>query len=158
MKILKLLNKKYLPIFIIPFILLNNIATAEEEPVDIWDLEQKSEQNNSEIILQDDDISNDSIVSFKIEQNDKSQTVKGTNLDSNNVNLAGLYDPTDNGLTIDMWFNTDGNEIISIFNRINKINLSNDAKEILNIALLTNSYFPQINITEEKFANYKTFL
>ena len=59
MKILKLLNKKYLPIFIIPFILLNNIATAEEEPVDIWDLEQKSEQNNSEIILQDDDISND---------------------------------------------------------------------------------------------------
>ena len=55
-----------------------------------------------------------------------------------------------------MWFNTDGNEIISIFNRINKINLSNDAKEILNIALLTNSYFPQINITEEKFANYKT--
>ena len=42
MKILKLLNKKYLPIFIIPFILLNNIATAEEEPVDIWDLEQKS--------------------------------------------------------------------------------------------------------------------
>ena len=156
MKILKLLNKKYLPIFIIPFILLNNIATAEEEPVDIWDLEQKSEQNNSEIILQDDDISNDSIVSFKIEQNDKSQTVKGTNLDSNNVNLAGLYDPTDNGLTIDMWFNTDGNEIISIFNRINKINLSNDAKEILNIALLTNSYFPQINITEEKFANYKT--
>ena len=106
--------------------------------------------------MQDDDISNDSIVSFKIEQNDKSQTVKGTNLDSNNVNLAGLYDPTDNGLTIDMWFNTDGNEIISIFNRINKINLSNDAKEILNIALLTNSYFPKINITEEKFANYKT--
>ena len=42
------------------------------------------------------------------------------------------------------------------FKALNKINLSNDAKEILNIALLTNSYFPQINITEEKFANYKT--
>ena len=55
-----------------------------------------------------------------------------------------------------MWFNSDGNEIVSIFNRINKIKLSNDAKEILDIALLTNSYFPKKNISEDKFLNYKT--
>ena len=29
-------------------------------------------------------------------------------------------------------------------------------KEILEIVLLTNTYFPKINITEEEFINYKT--
>ena len=66
-----------------------------------------------------------------------------------------LYDPEKNGLNIDMWINSDGNEIKSIFNRIEKINLSNDAREILNTTLLTNSYFPINNISEENFLSYK---
>ena len=70
--------------------------------------------------------------------------------------MAGLYDPSKHGLTIDMWINSDGNEIESVFKRINKIKLSNDAKEILDIALLTNSYFPKKNISEDEFLNYKT--
>ena len=41
MKILKLLNKKNLSIFIISILLSSNILIAEEEPVDIWDLEKK---------------------------------------------------------------------------------------------------------------------
>ena len=41
MKILKLLNKKNLSIFIFFFSLLLNNLKAEEEPVDIWDLEKK---------------------------------------------------------------------------------------------------------------------
>ena len=51
----------------------------------------------------------------------------------------------------------DWNEEYGLYhkNRINKIKLSNDAKEILDIALLTNSYFPRKNITEKEFLNYK---
>ena len=156
MKISKLLNKNYLSIFIILFILLNSFVAAEEEPVDIWNLEKKTEENKSEIILQDNDISADSIIQIQTNQSNEFEIVKGNKLNSNNINLAGLYDPAENGLTIDMWFNSDGNEIVSIFKRINKIKLSNDAKEILDIALLTNSYFPKKNISEDKFLNYKT--
>jgi len=156
MKISKLLNKNYLSIFVIQFILLNSFVAAEDEPVDIWNLEKKTEENKSEIILQDNDISADSIIQIQTNQSNEFEIVKGNKLNSNNINLAGLYDPAENGLTIDMWFNSDGNEIVSIFKRINKIKLSNDAKEILDIALLTNSYFPKKNISEDKFLNYKT--
>ena len=156
MKISKLLNKNYLSIFIILFILLNSFVAAEDEPVDIWNLEKKLEENKSEIILQDNDISVNSTIQIQTNQSNEFEIVKGNKLNSNNINLAGLYDPAENGLTIDMWFNSDGNEIISIFKRINKIKLSNDAKEILDIALLTNSYFPKKNISEDKFLNYKT--
>ena len=156
MKILKLLNKNYLSIFIIQFILLNSFVAAQEEAVDIWKLEKKLEENKSETILQDNDISTNSIIQIQTKQNNEFEIIKGSKLDSNNIILAGLYDPAENGLKIDMWFNSDGNEIASIFNRINKIKLSNDAKEILDIALLTNSYFPRKNIIEEEFLNYKT--
>ena len=156
MKILKLLNKNYLSIFIILFILLNSFVAAEDEPVDIWNLEKKLEENKSEIILQDNDISVNSTIQIQTNQSNEFEIVKGNKLNSNNINLAGLYDPAENGLTIDMWFNSDGNEIVSIFNRINKIKLSNDAKEILDIALLTNSYIPKKNISEDKYLNYKT--
>ena len=156
MKISKLLNKNYLSIFIILFILLNGFVAAEDEPVDIWNLEKKLEENKSEIILQDNDISVNSITQIQTNQSNEFEIVKGNKLNSNNINLAGLYDPAENGLTIDMWFNSDGNEIVSIFKRINKIKLSNDAKEILDIALLTNSYFPKKNISEDEFLNYKT--
>ena len=156
MKIFKLLNKNYLSIFVILFILLNSFVAAEDEPVDIWNLEKKTEENKSEIILQDNDISADSIIQIQTNQSNEFEIVKGNKLNSNNINLAGLFDPAENGLTIDMWFNSDGNEIVSIFKRINKIKLSNDAKEILDIALLTNSYFPKKNISEDEFLNYKT--
>ena len=156
MKISKLLNKNYLSIFVIQFILLNSFVAAEDEPVDIWNLEKKTEENKSEIILQDNDISADSIIQIQTNQSNEFETVKGNKLNSNNINLAGLYDPTKHGLTIDMWINSDGNEIVSIFKRINEIKLSNDAKEISDIALLTNSYFPKKNISEDEFLNYKT--
>ena len=156
MKISKLLNKNYLSIFIILIILLNSFVAAEEDPVNIWNLEKKTEENKSEIILQDNDISADSIIQIQTNQSNEFEIVKGNKLNSNNINLAGLYDPSKHGLTIDMWFNSDGNEIVSIFKRINKIKLSNDAKEILDIALLTNSYFPKKNISEDEFLNYKT--
>ena len=156
MKISKLLNKNCLSIFFILFILINSFVVAEEEPVDIWNLEKKNEENKSEIILQDNDISADSAINIQTNQINEFEIVKGNKLNSNNINLAGLYDPSKHGLTIDMWINSDGNEIESMFKRINKIKLSNDAKEILDIALLTNSYFPKKNISEDEFLNYKT--
>ena len=47
MKILKLLNRKNLSIFIFFFSLLLNNLKAEEEPVDIWDLEKKSNEGKT---------------------------------------------------------------------------------------------------------------
>ena len=59
------------------------------------------------------------------------EIINNSELEENKIILAGIYDPADNGLSIDMWSNSDGNEIIKIFNGLKKIKLSNDAKKIL---------------------------
>ena len=155
MKILKLLNKKYLLTFIIFIFLISLNLNAEDEPVDIWDLEKKVEQDESTTILENDE-SNE--IKVEVEENDLNSsfdTIDSNILEENKVNIVGLYDPEDHELNIDMWSSSDGNEIKLILNKINKMNLSKDSKEILDIALLTNSYFPKENITEEEFIDFK---
>ena len=74
------------------------------------------------------------------------QSQKGTDLNikedqtlnSKEIEIVGLYDPAESGLDINMWSNSNGDQILKIFNRINKINLSKDAADILNTLLLTN--------------------
>jgi|TARA_B100001079_G_scaffold186929_1_gene160998 rRNA-processing protein FCF1 len=154
MKILKLLNKKSLSIFFVLLVIFSTNLRSEEEPVDIWDIEKKIKKNNSNEILENDD-SNKTNIEIDNNNLDSSIDIIGSNLLSEKTNVVGLYDPEENGLNIDMWFNSNGNEIKLILNKINKMNLSKDSKEILDIALLTNSYFPRENITEEEFIDFK---
>ena len=156
MKIIKLLNKKILSILIIFILFLSSNTNAEDEPVDIWDLEKKVEENNSNTISESIEGSE---INIQIEDNssaNKINIIESNELKDNKIDIVGLYDPEENGLKIDMWSNSNGDEIKLILNKLNKMNLSDDAKEILEIVLLTNTYFPKINITEEEFINYKT--
>ena len=55
--------------------------------------------------------------------------------------------------------NSEGEEIKKIFNKIISQNLSKDAIDMLEIALLTNSNAPSKNITKKEFYNFqKNFL
>jgi len=155
MKILKLLNRKNLSIFIISFLLFLNHLNAQEEPVDIWNLEKKVKENSTITQTKNDDAEEISINVGVSNLNNSSDIIDSDLLGQNKINIVGLYDPEDNGLSIDMWSNSNGNEIKLILNKLNKTNLSKDAKEILDIALLTNSYFPIYNITEEEFIKFK---
>ncbi len=156
MKILKLLNKKNLSILIIFSLFFLNYVHAEEEPVDIWELE-KEENQNSTILQSENDDENET--NFNIDSENlinSSDIINSDLLDKDRVSIVGLYDPEDNGLSIDMWSNSNGSEIKLILNKLEKIILSQDAKEILDIVLLTNSYFPTNSITEEEFIKYKS--
>ena len=73
----------------------------------------------------------------------------------NKVSLYGLYDPDENNLSIDMWNKSEGNEIKSIFSKIFLKDLSNDALDILEIILLTNSNTPNNNIRKDEFITFK---
>ena len=155
MKTLKLLNKKYLSILLIFFLTISLNLKAEEEPVDIWKLEKKDEKDKVEIILQNEDANEISIEMDNAPSTNKINIINSNALEENAISIVGIYDPEDHGLNIDMWSSSDGNEIKSIFKKLDKINLSKDAKEILDIVLLTNSYLPKQNITEEEFINFK---
>jgi len=155
MKILRLLNKKNLSIFIIFFFSLLNNLKAEEEPVDIWNLEKKSNEGTTSALSEIDDTEE---VSIGVQTNNSKNTsniIKSNILEENKISIVGLYDPEDNELSIDMWSNSNGNEVKLILNKLDKTDLSKDAKEIFEIALLTNAYFPKANITEEEFINFK---
>jgi len=156
MKILKLLNKKYLSIFFC-FLFIQNTELSSNEPLDIWNLENKDniEVKSLEENKQKSNTSVNSIYEIKPEQNSEFSVDQDTTLLSNQIEIVGLYDPAENDLTIDMWKNSDGKKILELFEKIRKIDLSKDSKEILKILLLTNSYSPSKNISEEIFLELK---
>ena len=157
MRILKLLNKKNLS-FIVIFLVSYFSAIAEEQPIDIWNIEKKEIETTSEtnVLSQEIETSTESSI-YNMQADKKKDFIKqDKNLVSKEIKIAGLYDPEDYGLSIDMWSNSDGLKIKNLFENINKFNLSKDASEILNISLLTNAYYPNQNITEKEFLKIKS--
>ena len=77
-------------------------------------------------------------------------------LDSKVIKLIGLYDPEDYGLKIDMWSNSNGDQLKYLFSNLAKIDLSEDASDLMNIILLTNSYPPKKNINKEDFLKIRS--
>ena len=159
MKILRLLNKIYLFSFLIFF--FNFHLLAEEKPVDIWNINQNNlekEISKSQIKIEEnnnDEEEKIDIFNFQSETN-SDQIELEKNLSSRDIKIIGLYDPEDYGLDINMWTNSNGDQLKSIFSKLDKIQLSEDAKEIMNISLLTNAYNPKLNITEKEFLDYKS--
>ena len=161
MKILKLLNKKnFLILF---FLFFTSIANAEEKPVDIWnidkkEIEEKNTTNNSEIsngenILQE---SIEPSVFGMQNQNQKSIINLDEKFDTKEIKIIGLYDPEDYGLNVDMWANSDGDQLENLLTKLNKMDLSNDAIEIVNTSLLINAHSPKKNISDYEFLKLKS--
>ncbi len=161
MKISKLLNKNFLSIILILLFGLNSFA--EDQPVDIWNIDKDKLETDS---LGDDNkaLKEEIVIETEFKSNVyKMQSEKEINainledkLDSQEIKIVGLYDPDDYGLDINMWSNTNGDQLKILFDKLNKMPLSNDAVEIINISLLTNSYYPQKNITEKEFQKFKS--
>ena len=150
MQILRLLNKKFIIFFFLFF-----TAAVSNEPVDIWNIDKKnnnSKNNSTNSLSQEDeeisiytDIKNEPAISIKQENN--------LNLKKNY--LVGIFDPSDNDLSINMWEFSDGEKISEIIKKIQKLNLSDDAKEIYNYVILTNSFPPKKNFSKEQFLKIK---
>ena len=160
MKILKLLNKDYLSILIIFFFSIVN-SFSQDEPVDIWNIDKEKIQENSEnkefISITESELETEKIDVFNMQTKDRSDSIKvDESLNSKEIKIVGLYDPGDFGLKIDMWSNSNGDQLKYLFSNIAKINLSRDASELMNIVLLTNAYYPKKNISEKDFLKIKS--
>ena len=141
MKISRLLNKKnFLIIFFLFFV---NILSAEDQPVDIWNVD-KAEVDNNPSMKESIDKENTTIKLetetniYKMQSQKKKNLIElDEKLDSKEMKIFGLYDPEDYSLDIDMWINSDGDQLKNIFSKLNTMQLSDDATEILQISLLT---------------------
>ena len=112
------------------------------------------------IIIKNNEIVDTSLIKSSIydlqSQKEIDMVQVDSSLNSKEYRIIGIYDPEDYNLKIDMWSNSNGDQLKYLFSNLAKINLSKDASELMNIALLTNSYYPKININEEEFLKYKS--
>ena len=118
---LKLLNKNYLTFFCFFLILLNSNSFSNE-PVDIWKIEstQENDGNFEEIETKKKNNQTNSIYETISNSNNSQVVFEDKDLDSNEIEIVGLYDPEENDLTIDMWSNSNGEDIFRIFNKLKK--------------------------------------
>ena len=146
------LNK--LTLFAIFFTLLtSNFVLAEEEPADIWEeKENKNEQNDQTNIEQDitiespilsDDVSK---VIIKIDEN---------KIEDHDQSIVGIFDPEKNNFNLNMWLETDGEDIKKVLKRINKLRLSKLSEDLLFEVLFTNAYSPKKNLDSKEFLKIK---
>ena len=148
MKILKQLSK----FFLFTFLLINPVSA--NEPVDIWNIEKKDTEENEILIENTNDDENKIIQGIKIEQQNEKILVNNA-LGASEIKLAGLYDPEENGLSIDMWSNSNGEDIKYILDNLTSKELSKFSEKVLEIALFTNSYIPNNNISPKDFLDFK---
>ena len=128
MKILKLLIKVNLSIILI-FFFTFVLKSSSNEPVDIWNIDSKKETEETKIIENDSSVPDDDLEESIYEKqiNSQNQNIleieQDETLISKKIKIAGLYDPSDNDLNINMWSNSDGNQILDIYKRVENIKL-----------------------------------
>jgi len=156
MKNLKLLSKNFF--LVILFSLFFGFATNSQEPVDIWEVGEKKPEENSTLVEDEakKNIPQNGIYEMQSQKEGELSIEETQTLISKKTKLVGIYDPAENGLDINMWSNSNGDQILNIFKRINKLELSKDAAEILDILLLTNAHYPKMNISKEQFLEIKS--
>ena len=156
MKILKLLNSKNFFFILVLFFSFFIQVSFAEDSVDIWNIENGDQRK--EINIQDNttEENKNSIYEINSQKEIKNLVSEEKDINAKEIDIIGIYDPSDNDLSINMWGYSDGKKIIGLINKIKKINLSKDANEILEILLLTNAYHPHKNITNDEFLNLKT--
>ena len=160
MKILRLLNKKYLSIIIIFFLTIES-SFSENQPVDIWNIDkneiEENLDNKDSSSITEKGLETLNLDVFNMQSDNENDLIKvDNNLISQDLKIVGLYDPEDFGLKIDMWSNSNGDQLKYLFSNLSKLDLSKDASELMNIIMLTNAYYPKKNINEKDFLKIKS--
>ncbi len=150
MKLISL--NKYIGLLLL---LISSLPVLADEQIDIWNKEKKE---NSKKIKQEknsiDNESNNSKISNTTKLNNDIQIEK-TDLDnSSEQEIFGIYDPEENDFNLNMWSQTDAQNVRSSISRINKLNLSTTAEKLFEITILSFSYPPK-EMDEKEFLNLK---
>jgi len=123
------------------------------EPVDIWNIEKEDSEKSKEQLNGD---TNDN-QNFESLLDVNKFNIK---IDSNKIEkkekIVGLYDPFENGLSLNMWSKSDPGNVLKLSKKLNQMNLSSDAKKIYTKVLLTNTYSPPNPVDEKVFFDIKS--
>jgi hypothetical protein len=137
-------------------LILTNVSQSEDQ-VDIWNkkkIDETAPKNLNTPEEEKKEILSQNIIK-KIESEERIIISENDQKVKNNIQLYGIYDPDKNDLNLNMWANSDGEEIRRTIQRISKIKLSSEIEELFTNIILTYSYSPKNNMTEEEFLKIK---
>ncbi len=144
------LNK--LIIFIFFFLSLSFFnANSEDENIDIW---EKKEINDNTIIEPSEEKELINKSSISLEDKNKIE-IDESEIEINKQSIIGIFDPEVNNFNLNMWSETDGEDIKKTLKRINKLKLSKLSEDLLFKVLFTNAYSPKKNLDTEEFLKIK---
>jgi|TARA_Y100000310_G_scaffold188547_1_gene188506 hypothetical protein len=128
----------------------SNLSIAAE---DIWKKKDKKDNQSIEVdeekkIAIESPILSDDIskIIIKIDENE---------IEDSKKSVVGILDPEENNFNLNMWLNSDGQDIKKVLKRINKLKLSKLSEDLLFQILFTNAYSPKINLSSEEFLKIK---
>ena len=106
-------------------------------------------QNNSEnkIIIESP--------KFSDEIKEEQSTINEEEINTSKQSIIGIFDPEINNFTLNLWSQSNGEDIKRILKRINKLKLSKFSEDLLFRVLFTNAYPPQKNLSPEEFLKIK---
>ena len=146
---LKSLNS-YISLLILIFLPLP--AFAEEE-IDIWNKEKKIPESS-----QLEEIITNSLPGSQIINKTKTNNeikIENEILDnSKEKKIFGIYDPSENDFNLNMWSQTDYENVKLSVNRIKKIKLSKTATNLFEKTIFTYAY-PPVGMSEEEYIDLK---
>jgi len=129
-------------------LIFNSVLAATA--IDIW--EKKENQKGQ--ITQDNEITIKSPIVFD-DVNKTTVKVNEQKIGNSDNAVIGIFDPEKNNFSLNMWSNSDGEDIKSILKRINKLKLSKFSEDLLFQVLFTNAYPPKTNLTSREFSKIK---
>tara|TARA_A100001011_G_scaffold400469_1_gene515251 strand:+ start:13 stop:1749 length:1737 start_codon:yes stop_codon:yes gene_type:complete len=142
---------KYIGLLIL---LISYQSLHSEEEIDIWNKEIKK---NSTIVETETKTSTQTINSeiFKKSKTNNKIKIEDEILESSeNAKIFGIYDPAENNFDLNMWSQTEAENVRSSIKRIKKIRLSNTATKLFENTILSFAYPPK-GMDEKEFVNLK---
>ena len=124
-----------------------------EEAVDIWKKKEENKTQNESENGKKEIIIKTPILSDEIEK--ISITINEQEIENSEGIIVGLFDPEEFGFNLNMWTQSDGKEIKTVFKRIDKLKLSNFSEDLLFKVLFTNAYPPKVNLDSDSFLKIK---
>ena len=148
---MKLKSSNYLFGLLIVFFCL---PVFSEEKIDIWKNKKEKTIETAKPEAQERQINLNIQSNQTIQPSEKIKIQETSSIQSDEQTVYGIYEPASYDFSLNMWSTTKAEDLRSSLKRLNKINLSNSSKEILEGILLSFSYPPQ-GMTEKEFVDLK---
>ena len=151
MKSLLRLNKLIKIIFFLTIIIF--IPSLSNAAVDIWEKKKDNLLENNQNSIEKKIIKENPKFSDEVEE--AQIVISEEKVENSNQSIIGIFDPGKNGFTLNLWSQSNGEDIKRILKRINKLKLSKFSEDLLFRVLFTNAYPPQKNLSSGEFLKIK---